>query len=697
LVVVSYKKQPELRYKLMGGINTKVSQYLNSPMEFLDLKNLDFQTPGSLTERWGSTQLYNGASYFTGQVYGLFNYNKINGDSSMIVAGSTGAWYSGAFSGLTALLGAVSHGSMIYFSEYVNFATFGVTTSPATSAFQGNASYDFQVFNNELYACNGRDFWRWNGSSFYFFGLPLIGAGNLAGVGITANTWNVVAGSSGVATGATGECWFALAYANEKGVIGNATVAGFGNQGFQRLQGATSVTISLTEQLVRTMNPGFGLSQILAYMTPPQTSSLNFLNGGAPLYYVGSFGLSAASGNGLTLVISSTQIASLGPTTAITQTIPYGRWYYSDAFGLITSGQSYQVVNGFTWPINSTISLYANSYLANTAFGNMVPSMMENIDGTMFYAGCSFLLSSVLWADFGVPERISANSNVEVRTNDGEIVTAIKSYNGNLIVCKQSTFHVLNVAADDPANWQLSQISSEYGCLGRFAITEYANYLVFLDRKGIIRYTGANIEILSTKVDPIFARMNIPACKDNAKVNYDKQRNQILCDIPVDGSTMANLTAVYDIVSQAWTTYEGYKPAATVRSQIPTKDAIVYGGYSGLVSYFGPSFLTDNGTGFTMLAKSGFLTDMGESVTKVFRRLFLDTSPVGSSSFIDINLYQDFGSSKVVSATMMLNMFQSRIDFGVSGKSLSAEFVCGSTIGLALHGFAIQYRFQRNV
>ena len=52
---------------------------------------------------------------------------------------------------------------------------------------------------------------------------------------------------------------------------------------------------------------------------------------------------------------------------------------------------------------------------------------------------------------------------------------------------------------------------------------------------------------------------------------------------------------------------------------------------------------------------------------------------------------------KVVSATMPQNNFQNRIDFGVSAKSLSVEFIMGSTYSLALHGFAIQYRFQRNV
>jgi len=686
-----YEKRKEERYRNFGGINNKVSQYLNGPMEFLSLENLDFQTPGSLTKRWGSTQLY-GASYFQTQVRGLFEYDKVNGESYLIVAGSTSA-YKSVTGGLTQFLTAISHASMANFATYVNFATFGVSLGPVDSYFQGDANYDFEVFNNQLYACNGKEFWRYNGQSLYYFGLPLIGAPYNQSVS-AAFTWGVGDLGSAIASGITGWYRMALAYQNESGVIGNVSFAGqnASTPGINAAGGASGLAVYFTEQLARSMNPGYGVSSILIYMTQMQSSALNAQN--SPLYYVASVGLSAASGSGLTYVITTTAVTNLGPTTAITDTIPYGRWYYADNYSIITQGLSYQLVAGVTSAIGS---LANHGILADTKHGNMIPSMLESLDGTMFYAGASYFPSTLFWADFLIPERISADSNLEVRTDDGEVITAIKSYNGNLMIFKQSTFHQLNTSAEDPAGWLLTQVSAEYGCLSNRAVAEYQDYIVFLDRKGVIRYNGATIEIFSSKIDPIFSRMNVAACRENAKMTYDKQRNQILCDIPVDGATYANLTVVYDIISKAWTTYSGYAPASIARTQIPSKDTIIYGGYSGLVSYFGASFTTDNGVGFTCLAKSGFLTDMGNSVTKVFRRLFLDASPVGASSSIAINLYQDYGASKIVTRTMYQNPFQSRIDFGVSGKSLSVEFVMGSTFSLAMHGFTIEYRFQRAV
>ena len=114
---------------------------------------------------------------------------------------------------------------------------------------------------------------------------------------------------------------------------------------------------------------------------------------------------------------------------------------------------------------------------------------------------------------------------------------------------------------------------------------------MFLDRKGVILFNGTNIQIISSKVDPVFARMNVNAAKTCSSITYDKERNQLLIDIPVDGSEICNITVVYDIISNAWTTYRGYQSAVTAIGQGQfTKDRTFYGGYSGLVSHFGPSF-----------------------------------------------------------------------------------------------------------
>ena len=72
---MSNPKLKSENYQNFGGINSKASPYLTSPIEFLDIINFDFQTPGSLCERWGSTQ-YIGQT-FAGKISSLTEYVKL--------------------------------------------------------------------------------------------------------------------------------------------------------------------------------------------------------------------------------------------------------------------------------------------------------------------------------------------------------------------------------------------------------------------------------------------------------------------------------------------------------------------------------------------------------------------------------------------------------------------------------------------
>lgn len=676
-----YKNTPELRYRLFGGLNTKISQYLNSPMEFLTLENLDFQQPGSLTSRWGSTQYFGNS--LSGKVTGIYEFNKTTGESYLLV--SSGGTLGGAtLNGFAPLFSGSTAGT-----SYFKF--WGSTFIDGFSI--NSFDLDFDTLQDNVFISNQKSFFKSTGPSFYFFGLPRAAYSSLQSVVNPDTIALAQMGVTATAGGFSGYYYYKAAWVNSYGMAGAAPLS-YGSAYTDAIQctGFTGVAVSLSGGDVSNGTspsilapPNFDITGVAIFRAGPFASLIispllfsYYSDKGATVlfnsglnqtsfYLQGVAGISAKS-TAATFIDSTTQ----GATQMNANIIPWN-WYL--------------------YQMGPTFGLY------NTAGTGMtiIPKFVESHDNRLFMAGFSNAPSTYGFSEDSEPEHIEADSFFDVRTQDGQPITAMKEYNGNLMLFKTNSFHQLSTASTDPANWILTPISTEYGCLGNRAVTTYANMLVFLDRKGVIQFNGANINILSTKIDPIFQRMNL-ASAGGAVMTYDKQRNQVLCDIPVDGATMNNLTAVYDIINNAWTTYKGYNSAATAIAQgsLSTKQ-VFYGGYSGLISYFGSSFVSDNGVGFTCVAKSGFFTDLGESVTKVFRRLFLDSTPVGSSSFIDINLYQDYGSSRVVSSTMMLNSFQSRIDFGVSAKSLSVEFMCGSTIGLALHGFAVQYRFQRNV
>lgn len=684
---MAYKKLKEERYQAFGGINNKISQYLNGPMEFLNLENVDFQVPGSLTKRWGSTQYFGNS--LSGKVTGLYDM-IINTNFSYYYAsagGTIGICYNDGFSSIFS--GSTAGPS--FFSSFGSSGIDGYSVLPY--------NFDFDILLNNVFLANGNNFFKTlGGQSFVFFGLPRFICDSYVGGGFLQDTFHTTSGGTGVVTGFTGFYYYKMAWINSYGMAGAPTICSLNNGAYNivaKTIGATVIFVSCAggyspgvTHLLSLVPPNFDITavgffragpfgttfqpgnQVRPWLTPGTTAQVATTIENLDYLYVGSVGVSASSQYATFLDTSLVP----GVTFLNINTLPWN-WYAYDGSMSASFTTGYGVTN--------------------------VPNFIETHDNRIFIAGMSYAPSRFFFSEFNEPEHFESDFGFDVRTQDGEAITGLKEYNGNLMIFKTSSFHQLSTAADDFANWVLTPISTEYGCLTNRAVTVYANQCVFLDRKGIIRYNGSNIEILSTKVDPIFQRMNVSAAANNAVMTYDKQRNEILCDIPVDGATMNNLTVVYDIISNSWTTEKGYN--ATVRSiaqgqlQAQSGRTNFYGGYSGLVSYFGPSFMSDNGNAFTCVIKSGFLTDIGNSTQKVFRRLWLDSTPFGASSAINIRLYQDYGASIIVQTTMYQSPFQSRIDFGVSSKSMSVEFVMGSTYGLALHGFAIAYRFQRNV
>ena len=109
-------------------------------------------------------------------------------------------------------------------------------------------------------------------------------------------------------------------------------------------------------------------------------------------------------------------------------------------------------------------------------------------------------------------------------------------------------------------------------------------------------------------------------------------RNQIWFGIPVDGSTVNNLTVVYDYLVQAWTFFDGFNPAsfAFIKGAL-NKPTVWRGNYSGMISYHGESFFGDNGSGITCIARPHWDKNK-ENETWIWRRFFCFGSPLPSDS-----------------------------------------------------------------
>jgi len=214
-----YKAKLE-EYALLGGINTKASEYATGPQEMLDLQNLNFSKPGALTKRDGST-LYLGATVI-GKVTGLTEYEKFDGSSFVIASANT------------------------------NLYKVDSTWNTIKTGIKNDTNCDFQTFNNTLFVANGTDFFKFNGTSDSLFSLP---------PGMNLGVTTAVGGSL-----AGGTYFISYGYQNNAGYFGPT-----GNTQIVSISGGTFLSI---QYLGLTLPSGYGISALAFYRTAAGSPNL---------------------------------------------------------------------------------------------------------------------------------------------------------------------------------------------------------------------------------------------------------------------------------------------------------------------------------------------------------------------------------------------------------------------------------------
>ncbi len=331
-------------------------------------------------------------------------------------------------------------------------------------------------------------------------------------------------------------------------------------------------------------------------------------------------------------------------------------------------------------------------------FDTYTPKYIEVNQNSMVMSGFSTAPSLVWISDIGNPEILQPENNFEVRTNDGDRITGHKTYNNQTIVLKENSFH--KVIGDNTDNYQLVELSQQFGCLSNKTLIEYKEELVWLDTRGIIRFNGASWDLISTPVEDVFRRLNISAAKEKAVAVHYKYRNQIWFGIPVDNSTVNNLTVVWDYLIDAWTFFEGFNlSSATYAKGYLNRPTVFRGDYSGMIYFHGEVFYSDNGQGITCQATPHW--DKGkENETWIQRRLFLDVATVtGVTGLITGKVFSNYNTATVQATyAMFQDAFQSRAEMGVVGKAFTTQWThYSASLPLLINGYSWGKRLLRNV
>lgn len=651
------EKLSNAHYANFGGVNEKSSTYSTQNSQALNLRNLDFFVPNAWSKTPGSTQaIFSGTS---GPILSLFEYEKLNGESFLITGTDTALFTK----------------------------TAGNTLSVLSAGWSNGQPQDMLTFVNKAWIASGQKMESFDGTSTLPFGLPCSPGFSSGLQNNTISSFNVFGAtmeSLGTGTQKKAILYAAYGYLRADGYYSPIDFVSSGKAVTPYVYG-----VSPNDWLgATTGNYGNNVTLRILSLTTPANQGITAI----ALYLA----LDVYTGNSPNIGIVSSVLGD-AVTGQISPNVDLSRF---KLFTLLSSGATQALINNIStgWT-QLTASMPSFSGMAFCFFNTFTPKYIEINQNSLFSSGFSSSPSEVKFSLTGQPEVYEEDSSFEVRTNDGDKVLGIKSFQNNLMIFKKNSFHKL--VGTDETNYQLVELSTQYGCLSNKAIVEYNNKLLFLDQEGIVEFNGANWQIISTPIEPTFRRMNVSGAIEKAVGIHYQERNQVWFGIPVDGATSNNLTVVYDYLLNAWTFIEGFRPSAFAPiKQSLNKRTSWYGTPSGIIYYMSPSFFSYNGTAFTCMIETAFDSPDGTDVENMFRRLFLDVNQVsGITGTIGINVMANHDRSTVrATFSIYQNAFQTRADFGVPGKAVGFQmFHSNISLPLTLNGYNVQRRFLRKV
>ncbi len=637
-----YPKFKSENYTNFGGINRKSSQYITDKNEFLNLENVDCYVAGALSSVPGTTQFNTSGSTPAAA-------SAISALGGFYPQGPSFPGTGNSFAFIAADANAVYNISGGTFSRIYSFVTLpSLPPYYAANFVEGDYLY-LSTSGSKLLEYPGF-------TTAWEYSLPKPYG---ASVGTNVST----------TSGISGAFVYYQAFVRSDGFVGPAVASSIA------LAGATYFQI-----ITRTLNPyittafpsgygasagNFGISGLYVWYS---------LNGSRPALYANT-----PISMGTSFIFTASNIISDFGTTLSNYQEPS-----LDTYGTFLFGANND--NGATLtPAGKSVS-----------DGN--PAAIEVYANQLFFGGFPSAPDTIWYSDIGDYDRRNIENSFDVVTADGDVVSCLQNYFTQLIIFKTNSIHSLS--GSDPSTFQLTQTNSQYGCLSPNGACIWEQNLWFLDKQGICEYNGANTKIVSTRVEDVFKQMNYDVARSTAVMRHVKERSQVWCAIPVGNVSYNNRILIYDYISDAWTVRSGNYIQSlnniALSARGLTQSSVFYGGASGNIFRYGTSLLSDSGTAITYVIKTRFLNDLGNSVEKTWRRLYLDAviAP-GTTQLFYLNFYANQGTSAVYSTTMALSQFQRRIDFGIQAKDLSVEIIYSGGQYLQLNGFTIEYRFQR--
>lgn len=181
-----------------------------------------------------------------------------------------------------------------------------------------------------------------------------------------------------------------------------------------------------------------------------------------------------------------------------------------------------------------------------------------------------------------------AGDQIRVTKGDGDPIVALCPwYDFKLVVLKERSVWVVDAnPSQNVSDWTISLLSDRVGCVSHKSVQQVGADVYFLSREGI--QSVSNIEAgsqaavqvaLSAPIDDFINRINQDQWGKCASAYYG---NRYMLSLPLDDSTIPNVTLVYNTLHKSWSGYwTGWEPRAFAVTAFGGKIRLNFGDEEG--------------------------------------------------------------------------------------------------------------------
>ena len=370
-------------------------------------------------------------------------------------------------------------------------------------------------------------------------------------------------------------------------------------------------------------------------------------------------GVTATTFTGVTRAVDSTTAATHSATSDASRTVVSETWTVRDTGR--TSATKYSLerfnydgnsklllVDGVNAPVVFNSSLAATDVSASSVAGaSIVTSFREH----MFYAGMSATPQEVVFsAPFNEDDFQAGQGAGSFKVDD--TIVGLKVFRDDLFVfCENRIF---KLSGSSSANFAVSSVTRDIGCINGNTIQEFAGDLIFLGPDGLRTVAGTakigDVELgtISSNVQSLFdENISNASVFDSVVIPQKTQYRLFFSKTAGSASLTEGLICVLKNSGQG-TAYEfarikGIKPSCT-DTFITSGDVLVlHGGFDGYV-YRQEEGITFDGTAINGKYRSPDLTFNDPGIRKHMQRVIVNYKP---ESVIDADLFlrYDYESS----------------------------------------------------